>query len=51
MHEMQETQFQSLVREDLLEWEIRTHSSILAWEISQVEELGWPMWWQRVGHN
>ena len=30
---MRETQFQSLGREDLLEKEMATHSSILAWRI------------------
>ena len=30
---MQETQIQSLGREDLLEKEMATHSSILAWRI------------------
>ena len=33
----QETQFQSLGREDPLEEEMITHSSILAWEISWTE--------------
>ena len=32
---MLETQFRSLVREDALEKEMATHSSVLAWEISQ----------------
>ena len=31
---------QSLGREDLLEKEMATHSSILAWEIPQTEEPG-----------
>ena len=31
---------QSLIREHLLEKEMATHSSILAWEISWAEELG-----------
>ena len=35
---MQETQVQSLSREDLLEKEMATHSSILAWEIPWTEE-------------
>ena len=35
---MQETEFQSLVWEDLLEKEMATHYSILAWEIPQTEE-------------
>ena len=37
---MQETQAQSLGLEDLLEKEMATHSSILAWEIPWTEELG-----------
>ena len=37
---MQETEVQSLVWEDLLEKEMATHSSILAWEIPQTEEPG-----------
>ena len=36
----QETQVQSLVWEDPLEKEMRTHSSILAWEIPWTEEPG-----------
>ena len=36
----QETQVQSLNEEDLLEKEMSTHSSILAWEISRAEEPG-----------
>ena len=35
---MQETEVQSLVWEDLLEKEMATHFSILAWEIPQTEE-------------
>ena len=35
---MQETQVQSLGREDLLEKETATHSSILAWKIPWTEE-------------
>ena len=38
---MQETQVWSLGQEDPLEKEIATLSSILAWEISWTEELGW----------
>ena len=34
---MQETQVQSLGREDLPEKEMETHSSILAWEIPWTE--------------
>ena len=38
--EMQETQVQSLGQEDFLEKEMATHSSILAWEVTQTEEPG-----------
>ena len=41
MQELQETQVRSLGQEDLLEKEMTTHSSILAWRIPQTEELGW----------
>ena len=37
---MQETQVQSLSREDLLEKEMATHSSILAWKIPWMEDPG-----------
>ena len=37
---MQETLVWSLCREDLLEKETATHSSILAWEIPRTEEPG-----------
>ena len=37
---MQETQVQSLGLEDLLEEEMATHSSILAWETPWTEEPG-----------
>ena len=37
---MQETWVQSLGQEDSLEKEMATHSSILAWEISWMEESG-----------
>ena len=37
---MQETQVQSLGREDPLENGMVTHSSILAWGIPWIEELG-----------
>ena len=40
MQEMQEMQVQSLGREDLLEEEMATHSSILAWKIPWTEEPG-----------
>ena len=38
---MRENQVQSLGREDLLEKEMATHSSILAWKIPWTEEPGW----------
>ena len=37
---VQETQVQSLGQEGLLETEMATYSSILAWEISRTEEPG-----------
>ena len=37
---MQETSVQSLDREDLLEEEMATHSSILAWKIPWTEDPG-----------
>ena len=37
---MRETRVQSLGREDPLEKEMATHSSILAWEIPWMEEPG-----------
>ena len=40
MQETQETRVQSLGREDLLEEEMATHSSILAWRIPWTEEPG-----------
>ena len=48
-----ETRVQSLGREDLLEKEMATHSSILAWKIPWMEELGrlQSMGSQRVGHD
>ena len=50
---MQETWVRSLGREDPLEQEMVTHSSILAWEIPWTEEPGGlqPIEWQTVGHN
>ena len=50
---MWETWVQSLVWEDLLEKEMATHSSILAWEIAWTEEPGrlQSMVSQRVGHD
>ena len=50
---MQETWVQSLGREDLLEKEMATHSSILARKIPWAEEPGrlQSMGSQRVGHD
>ena len=50
---MRETWVQSLGREDLLEKEMATHSSILAWKIPWMEEPGrlQSMGLQRVGHD
>ena len=50
---MQETWVQTLDWEDLLEKEIATPSSILAWKIPWMEEPGrlQSMWSQRVGHD
>ena len=50
---MQETQVQSLGREDPLEKEMATHSSTLAWRIPWTEEPGGlqSMGLQRVGHD
>ena len=50
---MQETWFQSLGWEDLLEKEMSTHSSTLAWKIPWMEEPGrlQSMGSQRVGHD
>ena len=50
---MRETWVQSLGREDLLEKEMATHSSILAWKIPWMEEPGRLhfMGSQRVGHD
>ena len=50
---MRETQVQSLGWEDLLEKEMTTHSSILAWKIPWTEEPGrlQSMGSQRVGHD
>ena len=47
MQETQETQVQSLAREDPLEKEMATHSSILAWEIPWTEEPGGSMGLQK----
>ena len=50
---MQETGVQSLGWEDLLEKEMETHSSILAWRIPWMEEPDklQSMGSQRVGHH
>ena len=50
---MQETQIWSLGREDRLEEEMATHSSILAQRIPGTEEPGrlQSMGWQSVGHD
>ena len=50
---MQETRVQSLGWEDLLEKEMATHSSMLAWKIPWMVEPGrlQSMGSQRVGHN
>ena len=50
---MQETWVQSLGREDPLEKEMATYSSILAWRIPWTEEPGrlLSVGSQRIGHN
>ena len=50
---VQETGVRSLCREDPLEKEMATHSSILAWKIPWTEEPGWLLFMgsQRVGHD
>ena len=50
---MQETWVQSLGQEDLLEKEMATHSSIVAWRIPWTQEPGGlqSMGSQRVGHD
>ena len=50
---MRETRVQSLGWEDLLEKEMATHFSTLAWKIPQMEEPGrlQSMGSQRVGHD
>ena len=50
---MREPQVQSLGREDHLEKEMATHSSVLAWKIPWTEELGGysPQGPNRVGHD
>ena len=44
MHEIQETQVQSLDWEDPLEEEMSPHSSILAWKTPGTEEPGRRLW-------
>ena len=53
LHAMLEMRVQSLGREDPLEKEIATHSSILAWEIPWTEDLAGHIPWgcKRVGFN
>ena len=53
MPAMQETRVQFLGREDPLEKEMATHSSILAWRIPRTEVPGGlkSRAWQRVGHD
>ena len=43
----------SIPQEDSQEWEMATHSSILAWKIPWTEKPGElpSMGWQRVGHD
>ena len=50
---MQETLVQSLGQEDLLEKEMATHSSILAWKTPRMEKPSrlQSMGLQRVGHD
>ena len=48
---MQETRVQSLGQEDLLEKEIASHFSILAWGISWTEEPGSSCGCKRVRHD
>ena len=47
----QETQVQSLDWEDALDKGMATHSSILAWKVPWMEELGGEQFMQRVGHD
>ena len=53
MQETQETQVRSLDLKDLLQEEMATHSSILAWEIPWTEEPGGihSVGSQRVGYD
>ena len=48
---MQETQVQSLAREDPLEKEMATHCSILAWENPVDRRACLSMGLQRIRHN
>ena len=50
---MQETRVPSLCQEDLLEKEMATHFSILAWRVPWTEKSGELQFMgsQRVGHN
>ena len=50
---VQEAWVRSLGREDPLEKEMATHSSLIVWKISWTEEPGGlqSMGWQRVSHN
>ena len=50
---MQETRVPSLGREDSLEKEMATHSSLVAWKIPWTEEPGWLLFMgsQRVGYD
>ena len=50
---VQETRVQSLGREDLLEKEMATHSSIFAWKIPRTEDPGrlQSIGLQKVGHD
>ena len=53
VQEIQAIQIESPGREDPLEEEEATHSSILAWKIPWTEELGGlkSLGWQRVGRD
>ena len=53
MQEIQEMRVQSLGQEDPLEYEMATHSSVLAWEIPWMEDPGGlqSMGSQRVRHD
>ena len=53
MEETQETRVRSLGREDPLEEDMATHSSILAWRVQWTEEPNglWSIESQRVGRD